>query len=168
MASPQGIGRGMIALAWLLVLGLLTLFFSQFLEQQNNPNARPATMLDDQGKQWVILERNRYGHYLANGFINGQAVLFFIDTGATNVAIPEAQAQRLGLQRGAAITVSTANGLAAAYRTRLHSVSLGSITLSDLEGSINPGMDGEEILLGMSFLRHLEFTQRGKQLMLRQ
>ena len=44
---------------------------------------------------------------------------FLLDTGATQVAVPEALAARLALERGAPITLSTANGRATGWRTRL-------------------------------------------------
>jgi len=40
----------------------------------------------------VVLKRNRYGHYVANGSINGSQVEFLLDTGATAVAVPAATA----------------------------------------------------------------------------
>ena len=46
--------------------------------------------------------------------------------------------------------------------------SAGDIELNDVEAGITPGLQMREILLGMSFLRHIEFTQRGNTLTLRQ
>jgi aspartyl protease family protein len=45
---------------------------------------------------------------------------------------------------------------------------LGAIGLVNVNAGIVPGMDGEEILLGMSALRQLDFSQRGGELILRQ
>ena len=47
-------------------------------------------------------------------------------------------------------------------------VAIGPIELSTVKASINPNMLGNEILLGMSFLKHLELLQRGDKLTLRQ
>jgi aspartyl protease family protein len=105
---------------------------------------------------------------MAGGKINGEEVSFLLDTGATQVAIPTQVARHLGLQAGAAITISTANGRATAHRTRLERLQLGDIVLTDVEALIAPGMDGDDVLLGMSALKQLEFTQRGGTLMLRQ
>jgi len=153
-----------LALGWLLLAGLLYLFFSGWLERQFNPN--PAVALSAAGEE-VRLLRNRAGHYVAEGRINGEPVVFMLDTGATQVAIPEAMARRLGLERGAAVQVSTANGLAVGYRTRLDRVGLGPIELADVPAILTPGMTGEVALLGMSFLKRLEFSQRGDELILR-
>ena len=92
------------------------------------------------------LASSRQGHYLLNGQINGQGVTFLLDTGATQVAVPEALAARLALERGAPITLSTANGRATGWRTRLDQLQLGDIRLSGVAALIAPGMDGDEVL----------------------
>ncbi|MFN2327738.1 MAG: TIGR02281 family clan AA aspartic protease, partial [Chromatocurvus sp.] len=70
--------------------------------------------------------------------------------------------------RGRPFTTRTANGNTTSYATRLASVSIGNIELNNVEAGITPGLQMGEILLGMSFLRHVEFTQRGSTLTLRQ
>lgn len=61
----------------------------------------------------------------------------------------------------------TANGVVTVYRTRLDSVTLGGIRMEHVEAAINPGMQDDMVLLGMSFMQHLELVQRGEQLTLR-
>lgn len=161
------IGRWMHLAFWLVVLGLLTLFFSNWYERQQNPNQRLVTQTAA-GYSEVSLERNRRGHYVASGRINGHDVVFLLDTGASDVSIPQHIADRLGLQRGRRASYQTANGVVYGYLTQLDSVVLGTIELRNVRGSINPNTDSDKILLGMSFLRNLEFTQRGDTLTLRQ
>ena len=165
--QQRRIGKFMVGGMWLLLLGLLTLFFSDFLEQEHNPNQQIATMQRG-GQQQIMLQRNKYGHYVASGMINQQPVVFMLDTGATDISIPQKVARRLGLQRGRAVTYQTANGPAINYATKLDSVSLGPITLYNLPASINPNVNHDDILLGMSFLKHLEFSQKGDILTLSQ
>lgn len=160
-------GRVMLVLAWGAALLLATRFFGDWEEGRRNPNRTPES-LHGSGYVEVHLASSRQGHYMAGGKINGEEVSFLLDTGATQVAIPIQVAQRLGLQAGAAITISTANGRATAHRTRLERLQLGAIVLTDVEALIAPGMDGDDVLLGMSALKQLEFTQRGGTLMLRQ
>ncbi len=157
----------MIYLAWILFLGLLTLATNKLLEKQNNPNQTVAIHYDNDHIAKVTLIQNRQGHYVANGKINGKKVTFLLDTGATQISIPENIAQRLQLKKGYPLQVTTANGSITVFSTHLNSVSLGAITLLNLRAHINPYMDGNEILLGMNFMRHLEMTQRNKQLLLR-
>lgn len=166
--SSQNLGKGMIVVAWIFVLALLTLFFNSFLDKQNNPNQNVTTQYHNDGIREVRLQRNRSGHYVANGTINGHPVIFFLDTGATIVSIPEHLNKDLKLERGSPLRVSTANGIITTYSTQLDKIALGKIELYHVRASLNPQMKQEEILLGMSFLKHLEFTQRGNTLILRQ
>ena len=122
---------------------------------------------DGRGNIQVTLQRNRAGHYLAGGQINGQPVVFLLDTGATDVAVPETLANRLGLERKYRSVSRTANGNVTIWSTRLDSVNLGGILRRNVRASILPNMAGNEVLLGMSFLKHLELVQRGDALTLR-
>ncbi len=141
--------------------------FTKYLDRQNNPNQEIAIQYDVDKIAEVILQANRQGHYLANGNINGQAVTFLLDTGATHISIPEKIAKRLKLTKGFPMKVSTANGMITVYDTRLDSVGIGAITLHDIRANINPYMKSNEILLGMSFMKHLELIQRNGQLILK-
>jgi aspartyl protease family protein len=165
----QRTGRFMLIAAWLGGLFLLTLLFQDVLDTRENPNAKPLVRVGEEGGSEVVLERNAQGHYVANGQINGLTVTFLLDTGATDVAIPEALADRLQLQRRRGGISQTANGPVAVWLTVLDQVALGDIQLDRVRASIVPTMPvGSPVLLGMSFLKQLEFTQRDRQLILRQ
>lgn len=158
----------MIWLMWLLIIGLVTLFFNKIVDDQKNPNKNIQGSVETNGTKKVILIRNRFGQYITDGKINGQKVIFMIDTGASDISIPIAVANRLNLEQGRAIQYETANGVTTAYLTRLESVSIAGITKTNVRASINPNVTFEEILLGMSFLKDLEFSQQGKNLILKQ
>jgi len=166
----------MFVLMWLGIFVILGIFFSDILDKQNNPNQSVNTLSLNGDIKELVLKRNRMGHYVANGSINSQPVTFMLDTGATDVAIPESIARRLNLKRGPSATYQTANGNAQVYLTRLDEISLGSISegisggikLNNIRATIIPSYKSDEILLGMSFLKHLEFSQRGNTLTLRQ
>ncbi len=164
----RGMVGWMIIGIWLLVFALLTLFFQNYLEQERNPNQRVDSAVDAGGVREVVLKRNRYGHYNVTGRINGHAVEFLLDTGATQIAVPSTVAKRIGLTNLYETNIHTANGTARAYGTKLDTVSVGNIHLTKLRAMITPGMSGDIVLLGMGFLKHIEFTQRGEQLILRQ
>ncbi|MDP5053410.1 MAG: TIGR02281 family clan AA aspartic protease [Congregibacter sp.] len=161
-------GRTMQVLAWLAVMALLMLYFGDVVERQRNPNRSVDTQVTAQGVREVKLRRNRMGHYVSAGTINGEDVVFLLDTGATGVAIPAALAERLALPRGRPILTNTANGSTRSYLTRLGEVAVGDIQLQNVDASITPGLQMQEVLLGMSFLKHIEFSQRGNTLTLRQ
>lgn len=157
-------GIMMLAIAWLLIVAGLYWFFSGWDAKQANPN--PARVLNQQQGE-LRLQRNRAGHYVAEGEINGRRVTFLLDTGATWVALPTGLARELGLKRGPAITLQTANGPALGYQTRLDSVQVGPIEMRDVAALVADGMGDGTVLLGMNFLKRLEFTQRGGELALR-
>jgi aspartyl protease family protein len=166
--QSRRLGVWMVAAMWIVLLWLLTLFFGSWSEQEYNPNQSVANVVAEDGVREVVLQRNRKGHYVTSGFINDKPVTFMLDTGATDISIPAGLAEDLGLQRGATIYFQTANGPAAGYSTVLDSVAIGHIRLHDVRASINPNVRDLDILLGMTFLKHMEFTQRGNTLTLRQ
>jgi aspartyl protease family protein len=86
--------------AWALALGLLTWLFAGFLERRDNPNLDAVGSLTQEGARELVLRRNPSGHYIAKGRINGHPVSFLVDTGATDVAVPEGLARRIGLELG--------------------------------------------------------------------
>ncbi len=162
----QSVGKGMIFIAWIIGIGLLTWIFGVWEEIQINPNSQPISSSTSQVIE-VTLIRNRYGHYVTSGQINHQPATFLLDTGATLVGIPGELQNKLGLSMGKMHYTQTANGTAKAYSTSISQLAIGEIILYDVKASIIPNMEGEEILLGMSVLKELEFTQKGKQLTLR-
>jgi aspartyl protease family protein len=136
-----------------------------WLARENNPN--PNHLLQQQGQAGpVVLKRNRAGHYVADGEINGERVVFLLDTGATQVALSKPLAQRLGLKLGPAVTVQTAAGPAPGYQTRLDSVRLASIEMRNVTALVSDGLSPDMVLLGMNFLKRLEMIQRGDELIL--
>jgi len=157
--DAAAIGKIMVIGFWLILMGLLTMAANRWLSNAQNPN-RDLSSITTNGSYSVQLQGNRLGHYLAPGTINGNAVTFLLDTGATSISIPETVAQRLNLKRGHPRTVNTANGSITVYAANLERVAIGALERRRVNGHINPHMDGEEILLGMSFLRHFELTQR--------
>jgi aspartyl protease family protein len=64
--------------------------------------------------------------------------------------------------------VTTANGTVPVYATRLDEMRIGDIVVHDIRATINPHTSDDFVLLGMSFLQHLEFSQRNGQLILSQ
>lgn len=167
-AEQRRLGGWMYIGFWILLFVILGGIFSRWLDHERNPNQNVVSRVTGNGVREVVLKRNRMGHYFASGDINGQRVEFMLDTGATDIAIPASVANELGLRRLGPVQYQTANGVARGYATRLHSVRVGKIVLHNLAAGINPGMDGDTVLLGMSFLKRIEFTQRGDKLILRQ
>lgn len=148
-------------------LGMLTLFFDGLLDRRQNPNRSPDSQLGADGSINVMLQRNPQGHYVVNGYIEGEEAIFLLDTGATDVVLPEELALAAGLERGYPTRAATANGDLIVYSAIIDQLQIADITLTGVRASINPAMHGNTVLLGMSALRHIEFTQRGNTLTLR-
>ena len=114
-------------------------------------------------RQSVTLSADSRGHFYSDGAVNGGAVRFVVDTGATLIALPASDALRLGLdyRSGKLALTKTAGGLVPVYRVKLDSVRLGGIELSAVEGIvIEQGLD--IALLGMSFLNRVEMRHEGQ------
>jgi aspartyl protease family protein len=114
---------------------------------------------------------NSGGMYLTFGTINGRSVRFLLDTGASAISMNTEQAKQLGIRYdkiGIVSSVSTASGFAKAYRVRLKSVSVGSITESNVEAFVIDGNHPGPILLGMTFLGRLDVEQSGSAMTLLQ
>ena len=137
----------LIITAWIGLAG--GLFY--FMNGKVNPNT--AAALTQSGE--VVLKRDLSGHYRAEAFINGVKTPVMVDTDATDVAISQALADKLGLHSITAVRTQTANGDTISYVTRLKSIQLGGISTSDVAASIIPNL-GEEMLLGMSFLGRMD------------
>ncbi len=166
--EQRRLGVTMLVLAWVVVLGLVFLYFRETLERQRNPNQSVETRYGQDGAREVVLKRNKYGHYITAGEINGREVTFLLDTGATGVAIPSKIAKGLALRRGRPFRTQTANGISTSYAVTLKEVRVGDIVLRDVSAGIAENYHSDEVLLGMSFLKYIEFTQRGDTLILRQ
>lgn len=164
--TADKLGRSMVFLSWIVALILFTLLAQDWLDEAYNPNRTLVVRDAGNGAQQVVLKRNRYGHYVGNGKINDREAVFLLDTGATDVVIPEELAEGYGLQRGPAYQSMTANGVIQVYGTLLGTIELGPIRLYNVRAAINPHMNGAEILLGMSFLKHLRLSQQGDELII--
>ena len=116
----------------------------------------------------VTLAPDSRGHYVSQGSINGASVRFLVDTGATMVSLPVSLAQRLGIdwRHGRKGYSRTANGVAVVYSVMLDSVSLGDITLYNVEGLVHEAAGLDTALLGMSFLARTDMKREGDNLTL--
>lgn len=129
--------------------------------------AQPAAA----GPQAVSLSADSAGHFATDVRLNGMFVKGLVDTGATVIAIPGAEAKKIGINPPASAyttPIQTANGTVKAARIQLQEVRVGTVVVRDVEGVIvSAGL--EVTLIGMSFFNRLQsFEMRGKTLVLRQ
>ena len=151
---------------WVAAIGLLGALYLLFSMLENGSSGTVSSV-DPSGAAMVVLEQDRNGHYLAEGQINGRSVTFLVDTGATDVALPESTARALGLDFGPRVQVMTAAGPANAWVTRLDEVTVGGIRRKNVRATITDG-EFNGILLGMSFLKYYDLQQQDGRLVIRE
>lgn len=113
---------------------------------------------------------NRRGQYMTTATINGKLIDVQIDTGANTVALSRRHAERLGIayRRGDPSRVQTASGIANSWRIRLDSVDVGGILVPNVQAAVIDADFPAEVLLGMTYLEHVEIRKQGDSLHLKQ
>ena len=129
---------------------------------------QPYVAKSSGGAPTVRLSADANGHYMANGSVNGASMRFLVDTGATMVALPAMFARHAGVRfsdapRG---TVQTAGGPTTAYKVKLDTVTIGGVTLNNVDAVvIDRGLTMP--LLGMTFLSRMEIERDGEMMVLK-
>jgi aspartyl protease family protein len=122
------------------------------------------------GGHEMSLAQAEDGAYYVNGRVNGQPVIFLVDTGASDIVLSPADAQRLGVDVNALRfddPYETANGVGRGARYTAASLTVGDLRLSQVAMSINQA-PMRTSLLGMTFFHRLEWFQfKDGQLLLR-
>jgi aspartyl protease family protein len=106
----------------------------------------------------IEIRRGDDGHYHWPGSLNGHAVDFLVDTGATGVAIPAELANRLGLEAEGTVRSSTAGGLVSGQVVRADLALQGGVRAERLRMVALPSLDSP--LLGMDVLGRLHWQQQ--------
>jgi aspartyl protease family protein len=119
------------------------------------------------GGQRIVLPAGSGGHYTGLGAINGHPMRFVVDTGATSVAMGADLALQLGLDYSSstAANTMTANGAVAARRLTLNRITVGDVTVYNVE-AIVVRQSMPMVLLGNSFLSHFQMHNDSSSLIL--
>ena len=160
VASSMRWGTLGILAFWLVVMGALYLV----MDQVRKP---PAAVEASDGT--LVIPRGRDGHFRVAGNVNGQPVMFMVDTGASLVVVTEPLAQRAGLEGGRPMQFRTANGVRQGRVVTAQSVAVRSFVVSGL--SVGVGYSGdsvEDALLGQNFLQHFDVQLLRDRMVLRQ
>ena len=142
-----------IATVWLL-LGVLL-----FLGVQGWQRQQQATQFSAAGGV-IEIRRGADGHYHWPGTINGVAVDFLVDTGATSTAIPARLARSLGLESVGQVRSQTAGGPVTGQVVRVDVELDGGVVARNLRVVSLEGL-GDRPLLGMDVLGRLHWRQAG-------
>ncbi|WP_034639278.1 retropepsin-like aspartic protease family protein [Chitinilyticum aquatile] len=150
-----------LVVLWLAVFGGGYLVFSDFLVSRQAPAAQIS------GSGSLSLPRAADGHYRTSGSINGQQVMFMLDTGASTVTLDQQLADRLALPRGATVSTQTANGTVEGYETVLPQLDIPPFSLQQVRAVVVPQL-GDEALLGMNVLNRFDILLRDGAMVLEQ
>ena len=151
--NRRNLGRMLqYALLWgLIFLGVLAAIgLWSDIRQTVQPT---QSVIASQGR--IELPRAPNGHYYLNAEVNGAAIRFLVDTGATDIVLSREDAVRVGLDLGDLAYIGramTANGEIRTAPVRLDSIALGEIEDRGLRAWVNEGEMGMS-LLGMSYLQ---------------
>jgi aspartyl protease family protein len=119
----------------------------------------------------TIIDREPDGHYWTRADVDGTAVKFMVDTGASTVAITFRDAQRIGLnpeELDFKWEIRTAGGIVHGAAVTLDKIRIGRVEVDNVEAMVlREGL--EQSLLGMTFLGELySYEFRKSQLVIRQ
>jgi aspartyl protease family protein len=157
----SGLNWGPLAIVafWMVVTGVLYALMTQYLKP------KPAT-ITAQGE--LIIPKARDGHFYAAGTVNGRAVMFMVDTGASMVAVSEAFALSAGVAEGVPTAFHTANGVMPGRIVTGVPVTVGPFQVSGVRVGVGiVGREEDQALLGQSFLSKFDITMTKEQMSLR-
>lgn len=108
----------------------------------------------------IVLTESGGGHFMTAGQVNGRAVQFMVDTGATSIAMSVSDAERAGIayKTGQPVRMSTANGTTEGFRITLNSVRVGDVEVYDVAAVVIP-QPMPFLLLGNSFLSRFQMRR---------
>lgn len=130
--------------------------------------AAVASTAPARGGNSVVLTADSRGHFVTTGVVNGISLQFMVDTGATSVVLPSAEARRAGINylAGGRVLTQTANGVVPVYTVKLDTLRVGDITVNNVDAAVIEGDKLPFALLGMSFLNRMEMRRDGSTLTL--
>ena len=106
----------------------------------------------------LVLKPDRHGNFKCKGSIGNIANLdFLVDTGASFCSVKDETAKMLDLNWGEKVETETATGKGMGFRTTLPDVTIGQISIKNVDALINPLSESGYEILGMSFLKQIEW-----------
>jgi aspartyl protease family protein len=115
----------------------------------------------------IVMHVGSNGHFLSSGTINGRAVQFMVDTGASVIGLGMSEAERLGLnyKAGQQVRMQTANGMSPAWLVKLSSVRIGDVEIFEVDAVVGT-QSMPYVLLGNSFLSRFKMQRDNEQMVL--
>ena len=114
--------------------------------------------VDNESNLEYVVQPGAGGHYVVEAMVDGAPVTFLVDTGASDIVLTMADAERLGFQPATlrfTQRFATANGEVRGAPVVLREIRVGQFSLFNVPASVNEA-PLRVSLLGMSFLRQLD------------
>ena len=119
------------------------------------------------GQRLVLKQDNNGCFYVKGSIANIANINFLVDTGASYCSVNERTAQMLGLERGEQVETQTAAGPGIGYRTTLPNITIGQMSIKNVDALINPLRDDDDdCILGMTFLEDIDWKHQNGMLIL--
>jgi aspartyl protease family protein len=142
-----------IAVFWLGLMGLLFAVMTNYTNQRK-------TVIEARGV--MTIKKNRDGHFYAPGAINGQAVIFLVDTGATLISISDDFARKARLPAGEPAQFNTTGGTRAGTIVSAGTVQADSFQASNMRVSTGLDVsDSKHASVGQNFLSKFSTQTEG-------
>lgn len=145
-----GQGLQMLAIWVLIFLAAIALYSFRDLVSDGLFTSRPKLGQDGA----LSISRSGDGHFYLQALANGEQIDFVVDTGATEIVLTLADAERAGIDMAALQFTGealTANGTVKTARARLDSLFTPGMALKGVTVSVNGG-ELDVSLLGMAWL----------------
>jgi aspartyl protease family protein len=180
LGSGIRVGQAVRGMAlWLLAILVLIAGYQYRYELQDVASrltvglipGSPMSMLDDDGRAAVMIDRLANGHFEVLTAFNGTEISTLVDTGASSTVLAAADAARVGFDPAELafnVPIMTANGQGMAARLTIDEISVGNIVRRRVPVLVAEPGRLDQSLLGMNFIGTLSgFDMRGERLILR-
>lgn len=153
---------------WVGILGLGTASYISMLSIGTVAENTSVVARSDKLKLSVVeVQMGVFNNFPVQVNLNGVQLIFFVDTGASYVSITPSALAKIGpVENLGLVRMTIADGKSYDERlVRVAKVTVGDIVLQGVEATILPN-DQSPNLLGMSFLKRIEFEFHGGRLLL--
>ena len=147
---------------WGVIFAALILIYSYRDQFSGLRDRFVAELLPAQGEQTgpasIAFPLEADGHYHVYGQVDGTAVRFLVDSGASDIVLSPSDARMLGMQPeylNYTMVAETANGQVRGAPVRIQTLKVGPIVMHDVPATVNEA-EMPASLLGMEFLRRLK------------
>lgn len=139
---------------WLIAIALLTYLIHSMIYA-----SKEAQISYSGGNTIITVAKDYDGHYRLRGSLNGIEQTFFVDTGASTVAMGSAIARRAKLPSLSTVQTKTAAGIATGYYTRIDRLVIEGMEFRNVSAIVIPEMGDNYLLLGMNILSKFKLEQ---------